>query len=381
MFAVLFTLTPEELLKLCDCKTQEEYNDANEWTRKLAWTRDKLRQRTIVGKYPSTALFIAHCFSLSFSQLEELCTYCEIPSTLWRTNRNKTKELLRRLVLEYIMSPIIAHLDTITPATRTSTVQPGPPTSTVAATTVTVTVAVVGMFWLRQPNNSQGKRGLHHPDTVRMDQLQKLFGQGVELLAVGLNSEGSAVAGKKDPRQLSLDIRERRSWYSGVSSNDTIVSRGVFLILVDYFWLPPSYYRNGEKQGLGYGGKWFSHHLPVFFAQGGGVVIFGNDHDGVLLALLQLSSTLEASSVLLTVEEARKIHPLYMATEAVTTISNDDGTSQLTGVYTEHAHKTNKYVTAEYLNVQHPFVLVYNPNMFSCAQAALTRLGNMMAQA
>ena len=164
---------------------------------------------------------------------------------------------------------------------------------------------------------------------------------------------------------------------------DTITGRGVTIFLLDYFWLECGYYRDPPPGGRlsrtvnGYGGRWFSHTLPLFFEHGGCVVILPNDRWGQLAELLPHPLAETGGPGLgfkyLSVSEAERVHPLYVATARIT----DAGTGFLRGTGVQN-ERNNDSAVRQYLDPQKPFLVVFDRRVLRTADDALLELSSLI---
>jgi hypothetical protein len=104
-----------------------------------------------------------------------------------------------------------------------------------------------------------------HSDTVRMNTLQSLCPSArVWGVSVHYHSPQQTRI-LETPTWVHADVRVSRFW----SETGALSVRKTLLLIVDYRWCPPVYWEAYTSVGLGYGNKWFSHHLPDFFLYGG----------------------------------------------------------------------------------------------------------------
>jgi hypothetical protein len=209
-----------------------------------------------------------------------------------------------------------------------------------------------------------GVRSLHS-DSLRARQLRAMVTDDVVVFCVS-NSTGI------DPGSLSTiqcDVRRMKSWTTNHRFGaGSIPGRGVNYFFLDYFWLPPIYYDpHDERNDEGYGGRWFSHILPGFFAHGGLIAILPNDYGGFLKRMATASPGI--CTTFLSVEDALVCHPLFMATHALTC---DD---LLVGASNRHGGaRTNESSVRQWLDPVYPFYLAFNVLLVPAAEEARRRL-------
>ena len=181
---------------------------------------------------------------------------------------------------------------------------------------------------------------------------------------------------------LQADVRFNGSWYrwskrTGVDP-DTITGRGVTIFLLDYFWLECGYYTSVQQLN-GYGARWFSDTLPLFFAHGGCIALLPNDRWGELEKMVQQrvsgSGADEIGVEYLDVSTADRVHSLYIATAWIT----DARTGFLRGVDDQN-ERNNDSAVRQYLNPAKPFLLAFNKSLLPTMEAALTELQSLTNQ-
>jgi hypothetical protein len=153
---------------------------------------------------------------------------------------------------------------------------------------------------------------------------------------------------------------------------------GATIFILDYFWVPKEYLVDQHfTTTLGYGARWFSHLIPLFFRNGGQIVLLPNDKNGLIRSMntdARASST-SSSFELLTATEARSYHPLYWATETIT----DVDTGYLRGAAPCHGgDRSNATQIKAHLDPSNPFCLVYNTDHFATANDARAHLKHIM---
>jgi hypothetical protein len=148
------------------------------------------------------------------------------------------------------------------------------------------------------------------------------------------------------------------------------------LIVMDYFFLPKVYLDDENKQGLGYGGDWVTK-VTFFFSHGGHLALLPNDKFGSMEKMLQINPVPWCS--VLSSRDAEEIHPLYMATRAIT-VEDPDG-SYLRGVDALHWGRTNASAVEHYLNRDHPFLLLHSPSLYDSSEAARDKLKQLIMRA
>ena len=222
------------------------------------------------------------------------------------------------------------------------------------------------------------RTGRHvHSDTARFSALRDSLRPGVRLFGVAHGSPSLHTT----LLTLAADIRRDESWYSSrfirdssAPPTDTITRRGATIFILDYFWVPREYLVDQHfTTTLGYGARWFSHLIPLFFCHGGQIVLLPNDKNGLILSMHDAArASLSSSSlVLLTATEAHWCHPLYSATDAIT----DRKTGYLRGAAASHGgDRSNATQVLAHLDPSNPFCLVYNTDHFATAGDAREHL-------
>ena len=114
-----------------------------------------------------------------------------------------------------------------------------------------------------------------NPDSIRMNALQTVFPK-VRVYGVSINSQHPS----DSPTWVCGDVRCDRFWKALVTS-----PRNTKIVIVDYRWCPPSYWEPASFKGLGYGDRWFCHHIPFIFSRGVLVCILPNDNLGRVWAM------------------------------------------------------------------------------------------------
>ena len=215
-----------------------------------------------------------------------------------------------------------------------------------------------------------------HSDAVRCGEVRRLLGPLTKVVCLS----NGVTEGTEGSGTVFAEFRDTRTWFNRRDPEQSIAGRGITIFLLDYFWLPGIYYRNGEMRGDGYGGRWFSRTLPLFFKHGGQIAILPNDNGGELRNMISnvervCSRQLASLGVhMLTVEDADACHPLYVATARVT---GADGCIRGAGV-SHQGGRDNSRVLEEYLDIEHPFCMVYNTGVFGDASAALSKLKSLI---
>ena len=239
-----------------------------------------------------------------------------------------------------------------------------------APTLPLVTIALGGIW--------ADRTGTHvHSDTARFNALRGALGPRVKLFGVAHGSPSLQTT----LITLAADVRRDESWYSSRTNRDasapqedTITGRGATIFVLDYFWVPKEYLVDQHfTSTLGYGARWFSDLIPLFFRHGGQIVLLPNDKNGLIVRMHTAARTPSSSFslTLLTAAEARLCHPLYSATDTIT----DFDTGLLRGAASSHGgDRSNATQVRAHLNSTNPFCLVYNTAHFASAHDACALL-------
>ncbi len=205
-------------------------------------------------------------------------------------------------------------------------------------------VCVVGMNFF----DAQSK----HSDTVRMNTLQTLC-PSARVWGVSVhNHSPEHIPIYETPTWVHADVRVSRDFWSETGA---LSVRKTFLLIVDYRWCPPVYWEAYTTMGLGYGSKWFSHHLPEFFHHGGMFCFLPNTpnvremqraHPGARLFRVESLSVSECSW-----------NPLFRATDVVTEQDGGEPWRRTLGPLMIAVCNQNA-LTA--LHPDYPFVLCYS---------------------
>jgi hypothetical protein len=313
-----------------------------------------MRQLLLGWHYPHAVVWIRVCFEANRDLLGSMCDFLSLmPTAKVKRGLRKHPGRMQRALLNYALSPAPPRQGVV----YAEASEEGRGTQNAAMVAedpepVDINIGVVGMWWKRESKEL-------HPDEVRMNSLQQVLASGVRAVAITMEEKV-----KSDPHQAVLDIRSARGWRSRVEGVDTIENREIFLLIVDYFFVPKEYYGR-SKAGLGYGLDWVVK-LTTFFAWGGGMALMPNDKHGSLRRDLQDPEW----CMKLTEEDATRVHPLFIATAAVTAPCG-----RLIGVNDKN-HKdrgANSEAIKQWLDKKHPFLLCYNSQYFD-GQSALAWL-------
>lgn len=332
-----------------------------------------LRRLCLTQQYPKAALWIHVCLTAKPDRLVCMCKFLELePTKRQKQGSKQGTGLMRKVLLKFVLeTPDIATtrhssrlLSPLTPPEEPNNVGVetlGLDIATVvveAEPVVDINIGIVGMWWER-PNPKDT-----HPDMMRMDALDRILAGGVRLVAITMEEKA-----RPTPNQAVLDIRSvNRGWRSRLEDVDTILNREIFLLIVDYFYIPSEYYGT-SKQGLGYGLNWITK-FTSFFSWGGGMALMPNDKHG------RLKDDLGDTDwwFELTQEDAANVHPLFIATASIT-----GECGRLIGVTDpQHVNRgANREAIKQWLDEEHPFLLCYNKLMFD-EHAALAWLQGLL---
>ena len=187
-------------------------------------------------------------------------------------------------------------------------------------------------------------------DTPRMHALQQ-GSPGVKVCGISLTLDADSCTG------ISADIRNKRSFPR--------VFRGMKIGILDYYFLPREYLEP-SRIGGGYGCQWFSATLPAFFSQGGDVFFLPNDVSGRVLEMRRDHKDSKLVVALLPMRQCSQ-HPLFQATQDIT-----NTTAWTTQVHPNLRCKTNELALSTYLNITHPFLVIFKRSQFSSLKRALS---------
>jgi hypothetical protein len=223
--------------------------------------------------------------------------------------------------------------------------------------------------------------GKEHVDSVRFAALASaLASTGASLFGVSNQVESTVTT-------LMGDIRRKRCWYTENprGSQDTVASRFGNIGILDHYWCPAEYFARRTTGPNGYGDKWFSEILPLFFAHGGILFLLPNDKDGLVRAMHSKAMHSKAPPTcldisLLTLTSAEMCHPLYVSTDTITDFDKGElrGVAKSTTMNTYGRNRTNALAVEAYLDPEYPFILVYNTTTFSTAEQACARLSALI---
>jgi len=305
-----------------------------------------------------TRVWIRSCFAWDNHHLASMCRWCEVqPTKGLKTGSKCSRPIMQRALLAHGWRVIENALKRIEKSRAVTQVEPERPVREEKE----FVILCMGMWWKR------GARKVH-PDTARLDQLERMVVPGVRVVADTL----AGVQVVASDKQLLFDISRAGTW-SGTDPARSITGEVAHLIIMDYFYLPKIYLEAENKQGLGYGGDWVTK-VTFFFSNGGHLALLPNDQFGSMERSLRENPVPWCCK--LDVADTRVLHPLYMATDAIT-----DG-GFLVSV-TDHLHRgrTNDTSLREYLDEEQPFLLFYSPDLYDSHEAARAKLRALMLAA
>lgn len=185
-----------------------------------------------------------------------------------------------------------------------------------------------------------------HSDAVRAEALRRLYPRARVFGVAGGTRPGSDAQLFGDLRRLTCFVRKA----GARGDTDCIAQRDATVLLLDYFWMPQTYLRPESNCSThGYGTGWFTVQLPAFFAHGGRVAVLPNDRWGLLRGMAEEARWTELTP--LDRSEADRHHPLWRATAAATATE--------AWSLRRDRQRTNELAAAEYLDPDHPFLLVW----------------------
>jgi hypothetical protein len=221
-------------------------------------------------------------------------------------------------------------------------------------------IIVLGGMWCDRNDKCISRT---HSDSARARALRRLVHDHVSVMCVSNN-------GLMDPLSklsVQMDVRSPKNWDRDHRfGQESIPGRGARYFFLDYFWLPQVYYEDAYHEH-GYGGKWFSCHIPDFFRNGGLIALLPNDNGGLLMKMHAKSP--KSSMILLTCGDALSCHPLYLATHKITQNGDLEGVGEGHGRYC-----TNERNVERWLDKTYPFCLVYNSEKIQSGEEACTFL-------
>ena len=189
------------------------------------------------------------------------------------------------------------------------------------------------------------------PDTIRMNALQTMYPH-TRVWGVSVCTDV-----EETPTWQRGDVRSNRFWKGWCR---TFPRCNTKLVVIDYRWCPSIYWNPFVLVGgLGYGDRWFSHHIPAFFKAGGLVFILPNDIEGKVLGMYRrLTTTAKTDTLHLCYSflTARQ-NPLYNATEVAWCQSNG---ASWTATNVSRARESFSHVKSlRYCDPLHPFIVCY----------------------
>ena len=205
-----------------------------------------------------------------------------------------------------------------------------------------------------------------HPDELRLQSLMNALPQA-SVYGVAMGQE--ATDAFASPYSLTGNVRDQRMWETNARRDAqlSIVGRGTTLLILDYFWLTPTYLSKTE----GYGDGWVTQHIPSLFRHGGQLAILPNDKWKQVEQMFECDHSLDFAR--LSLQEAEECHPLWHATRHAEQTVWD----RLAKNSARLDEKTNAQALANYLDPDWPFVLCWNQEEIGDRDAALAMLGRM----
>ena len=175
------------------------------------------------------------------------------------------------------------------------------------------------------------------------------------------------------PTHIVGDVRSTALWLPPKTRtpSPTLISHNVTICILDYYFLNTLYFERDH----GYGDKWFTDTIPSFFAHGGKLVILPNDKFNKVMKLWEahtITPKLNTTATMclhLIPDHQKHTNPLYHATDIATA-----------SPAWQHIHKDVRDKTNEqeknWLDKDHPFLLIYNSTFFDKSGKALSYLRN-----
>ena len=206
-------------------------------------------------------------------------------------------------------------------------------------------------------------------DTIRLNKLQDEL-QWAKIISMGqrqMTDTGTTLqsSGGHTPTHLSGDFTSQRNWTKQTRGDpDTILSRNITILILDYYFLTINYFRPDGMYT--YGSQWFTMILPSFFKNKGKIAFLPNDKWGEVIGMWNNTLTNQQHRKsyeieLIKTEDLERLFPLWKATE----LANRDPAWQS---ITEH-QKTNG-TARKNLNQSYPIIMVYNTEEFSTIDQA-----------
>jgi hypothetical protein len=201
-------------------------------------------------------------------------------------------------------------------------------------------LCVIGMnFAVENPSD---------PDSIRMNALQTMY---PHTRVWGVSQQ----TGVDDtPTWRHGDVRSDRFW------RHAFPGRNTKLLVVDYRWCPHSYWDAGLI-GLGYGNRWFVHHIPLIFKEGGRVCILPNDKNGRVWDMYKAALKKGGTTVCAFLSQGR--NPLFIAT-SVAWFQSNGNSWRATNVSRARANFFHPDSLSD-CNSANPFIICYDAKWFN----------------
>ena len=211
-------------------------------------------------------------------------------------------------------------------------------------------LCVVGMnFAMAESSNPM------RPDAIRMNALQTIYPH-TRVWGVSLADSGDTPTWKRG------DVRSDRFW------KHTFAGHNTKLVVVDYRWCPPSYWDSAGSMGLGYGDRWFVHHIPRMFEEGVLVCVLPNDTQGKVWGMYKNYEAIrclrkEAVTTVCAFPSPCQCNPLYHATSVAWCQSN--GASWNASNKSSDRANFSHAESLRYCDAANPFIVCYNARSFN----------------
>ena len=178
-----------------------------------------------------------------------------------------------------------------------------------------------------------------HPDELQLQSLMNTLPQ-VSVYSVAMGKE--ATDEFASPYSLTGNVRNQRMWAESPRRDAqlSIVGHRTTLLILDYFWLTPTYLSKTK----GYGDGWVTHHIPSLFRHGGQLAILPNDKWKQVEQMFEGDHSLDF--VRLSLKETEEYHPLWCATRH----AEQTGWHRLAKSNTRLGEKTNAQALDNYLD-------------------------------